>query len=439
MQLKKGQSIRGALATATCTLLGTATDDAAAFGTDAPWEFDSALLLYSETDRVEAIEPVFKARKELDDDEFINLRLVFDSLTGASASGAVPMPFPQTFTQPSGKNAYTADPNEPVLDPSFLDSRVALSGEWEVPHSRLLKGVYGAYFSNEYDYTSLGASATLARDNADKSRTYTAGLSVSFDTVEPVGGAPVGMTLMPEFPDVKAIQSTSEDKTVVDFLFGVTQILDQRSLIQLNYSIGNSDGYLTDPYKILSVIDDNPLSADYGEIINQNTGDGPSYRYENRPDTRLSQSLYTKYVHQFDKDVIYFSYRYFWDDWGIDSHTFDVRYRYELGGGHYLQPHVRQYIQSAADFYKPYLLASDEPNVTSATEASADYRLGDMTTTTIGLLYGLEFSKTSEFTTRLEFMKQSGDEPDKFGELNNQELFPDVDVVIFQVGYSFTF
>ncbi len=425
MQLKKGQSIRGALATATCTLLGTQTNEASAFGTDAPWEFDSAILYYSEDQRVTAVEPVFKARKELDDNEFLNLRLVVDVLTGASANGAVPMPFAQTFTTPSGESTYTTAANETPLDPSFKDARVALSADWEKPINRTLRGVYGAYLSREYDYTSLGGSVTFSKDTEDKNRTYTAGIALSYDLVSPVGGAPIALSPMP-VPGKKQISSEDEDKTVMDLLIGVTQVLDRKSLLQLNYTIGTNNGYLTDPYKILSVID-----SSSGQII----GTDP-YLFENRPDSRLSQALYAKYIHQFTEDVVYLTYRFFWDDWGINSHTIDVRYRYELGGGHYLQPHARYYLQSKADFYKPYLL----DNEAAGTEtASADYRLGDMTTTTLGLLYGLEISEKSEFTIRAEVMKQSGDEPSKFGTLNNQTLFPDVDAVIVQAGYSFHF
>jgi hypothetical protein len=430
MQLKKGRSIRGALATATCTLLGTQANEAAAFGTEAPWEFDSAILYYSEDQRVTAVEPVFKARKELDDKEFLNLRLVVDVLTGASANGAVPMPFAQTFTTPSGDSMYTTGANETPLDPSFKDARVALSADWEKPMSRTLRAVYGAYLSREYDYTSLGGSATFSKDTEDKNRTYTAGIALSYDLVSPVGGAPIGMSSMP-VSGTKQISSEDENKTVVDLLFGVTQVIDRQSLLQLNYTIGSNSGYLTDPYKILSVIDSNSGSPTYGEII-----DTDPYRFEARPDNRLSQSLYTKYIHQFAEDVVYLTYRFFWDDWGINSHTFDVRYRYELGGGHYLQPHARYYLQSRADFYKPYLLDSEAANTRTA---SADYRLGDMITTTLGLLYGLEISEKSEFTIRAEVMKQSGDEPGKFGALNNQILFPDVDAIIVQAGYSFHF
>lgn len=425
MQLKNPQSIRTALATATCTLLGTQAEEAVAFGTDAPWEYDSALLYYSEDKRVTAIEPVFAARKEMADDEYLNFRIVIDSLTGASANGAVPMPFAQTFSTPSGDTTYTTPANETPLDPSFLDTRVALSGDWDKPINRNWTGVYGAYVSREFDYTSVGGSATFSRDTDDRNRTYTAGLALSYDMVSPVGGAPVGMSPMP-VPGKKQISNEDDTKTVVDLLFGITQVLDRKSLLQLNYTIGTNNGYLTDPYKILSVVDNNT-----GLIVNQDP-----YLFENRPDSRLSQSLYAKYVHQFNEDVIYLTYRYFWDDWDITSHTVDLRYRYELGGGHYLQPHARYSLQSKADFYKPYLT---DLEVGTTQIASADYRLGDMTTTTLGLLYGLEISKKSEFTIRAEVMKQSGDEPDKFGVLDNQILFPDVDAIIVQAGYSFHF
>ena len=46
------------------------------------------------------------------------------------------------------------------------------------------------------------------------------------------------------------------------------------------------------------------------------------------------------------------------DDWKIDSHTVELRYRWDLGSFD-LQPHVRYYMQSAADFYHGALFAGD--------------------------------------------------------------------------------
>jgi len=444
MQLKHKQSkekrIRDALTTATCTLLGTGVSHPAlAADTSAPLEYDSALLYYSETDRVTAIEPVLSLRRQIDDGEFINYRIVVDSLTGSSASGAVPMPFAQTFTQPSGNKTYTTNANKTPLDPSFKDTRVALNIDWEKPLSSTLKRKLGANLSREYDYTSLGVSASYSQDINTRNTTLTGGISFSYDLVAPVGGVPIGMTEMPDFADgEKALDGSDDNKTVIDLLFGVTQVISRKTLMQLNYTYGSSSGYLSDPYKILSIIEDDDLATNYGEIINKNANDGASYRYEARPDSRAGQSLYWKVVHQLEEDVINASYRYYWDDWGISSHTIDMRYRYELGGGHYLQPHFRYYSQNEADFYIPYLL--DNNNAAAGIkEASSDYRLGKMTATTIGLLYGVALSETSELTFRGEVMTQSGDEPAKFGVLENQTLYPDVDAIIVQVGYTFQF
>ena len=104
MQLKpdgEGQgSIRQALALAACSLLG---GGASAQAADTPWEIDSAVLLYSEADgRVSAIEPVATARKEIREDEFVQLKVVVDALTGASPNGATPSV--RRCRRPSGRS-----------------------------------------------------------------------------------------------------------------------------------------------------------------------------------------------------------------------------------------------------------------------------------------------------------------------------------------------
>ncbi len=132
------------------------------------------------------------------------------------------------------------------------------------------------------------------------------------------------------------------------------------------------------------------------------------------------------------------------DDWGIDSHTIDVRYRWELGNNQYLEPHVRYYQQSAADFYY-YFLTDDvvaRNNLTPGNEtayASADYRLGEMMGVTVGLKYAKRLGDNHGFDVRLEMYQQSGDSnpSEAFGALTEQDLYPDVDAVIAQFGYSF--
>jgi len=123
------------------------------------------------------------------------------------------------------------------------------------------------------------------------------------------------------------------------------------------------------------------------------------------------------------------------DDWGIDSNTIDASYRWRLDNGYYIQPGLRFYDQTAADFYRYFLLDTD----TIPDELTADYRLGELSAQTIGIKFGYSGSKNSTWSVRLERYMQSGEShPDvAVGQLVNQDLYPDVDATIIQFSYAF--
>ena len=108
----------------------------------------------------------------------------------------------------------------------------------------------------------------------------------------------------------------------------------------------------------------------------------------------------------------------------------------------YLEPHLRWYQQSAADFYHMYLLASTDitgGNV-NLDYASADPRLSELTGTTFGIKYGIEFSRYSEFNIRLEQYTQSYKEnSSNLPALSGLDLAPDLKAMTISVGYSFEF
>jgi hypothetical protein len=437
-QSSKPGRIRESLALATCSLLATVPTQVKAAGYQAPWEIDGTFLYYSEKDRVTAYEPVLGLRKEIGDDEFVNFKVVADALTGASPNGAVPTNTPQTFTSPSGNHTYTSPANEIPMDKSFKDFRIGINGDWEKPLSRTLKGIFGASFSTETDYTSLGLSSSFSKDLNERQTTLTLGLSANLDSVNPTGGAPKALSTMSTaaFPSSSSSSGEGEgeggiagkSKNTGDLLLGITQVINRTTLTQLNYSLGMSAGYLNDPYKVLSV-----LEADNSG--NLRTTDSP-YVYEKRPDSRTYQSIYWKGVHQFsNENVIHISYRYFWDDWNIKSHTVDLHYRLELGSGHYLQPHLRYYHQTAASFYRQSLIDGEEKTLKYA---SADYRLGDFTSKTIGLKYGILYDSGSEINFRIEKIQTDGKtrKQDAIGKLQNTNLYPNLDATVIQAGIS---
>jgi hypothetical protein len=426
--------VGGSLAAATCALLGSGTPTTVIAQELAPWDIDSAFLYYGESDgRVRDASINVLASKELREDGLLGLSLAFDSLTGASPSGAAPSTVPQTFTRPSGGASYTVGAGEIPLDDSFLDTRTAIGATWKWPVSRLTTLEVGANLSDEYDYTSTGLNARLARDFNNRNTTLSFGVAAAADTVSPVGGAPAPLTPMLEADDDgggKVTLAGDQSKDVVDFLIGVTQVLNRQTIVQFNYSLSQADGYLTDPYKILSIVD--PIT---GQPVAGPPGSGLNlYLYENRPETREKQSLYTLLKRDFNGDVFDISYRYMTDDWGIDSHTVDLHYRWQFSGGKYFQPHLRFYSQNQADFYQTVLF-SGAPIPPFAT---ADYRLAKMDGVTFGIKYGQE-TQNGEFTARFEIYEQTGEASagSSVGALTGLDLYPDLSAVIAQFSYKF--
>lgn len=444
MQLKKPGSVPTALMAASCALLGAGTARADDSYESDDWQVDSALLYYKEDQgRVQAIEPVVSLKRDFGDDRSLGVKLTYDSLSGGSPNGALPSHSPQTFATPSGASLeapsgepqtyttssgrvvaqlekvtlYTTEPGKLPLDPNFHDQRVAFSTSWQQRLGEQMRLSVGGDLSHEQDFMSAGLNAALARDFNNKNTTLSLGTNWEADAIRPIGGAPVGGT------DYTQLQKGgNESKTVGGALFGVTQVLSRRWLAQLNYSYDSSQGYQTDPYKILSVIDAG--------------GNAVGYRFEKRPDSRTRQSVFLENKLALGRDVLDLSLRHMKDNWGIKSQTADLRYRLELGNAMYIEPHARYYKQNAARFYNLYLNAADP----APDFMSADPRLGAFDAMTYGVKFGMTLADKSEVSIRLEQYRQTAqDVPAAFGQLQGLDLNPGLKSFIFQVGWRFSF
>ncbi len=424
-----------ALAAATCTLLGTTGPAPVAAQEVKRWDLDTALLYYGESDdRVQDVSLNILANRDFDDDRLLTLNLTVDTLTGASPSGAIATGQAQTFTSPSGEAVYSTASGEVPLDDTFLDTRFALSGGWTQPFARLYTVSAGASFSTEYDYTHTGVNFSLARDFNNRNTTLSTALAYSQDDLDPVGGTPVPLSQMLDVGDLSN-KGGSESKDVLDLILGMTQVLSRSSVLRVNYSFSDSSGYLNDPYKFLSVVD--PTT---GDTIGRSPApglDGPTglYVFENRPDARTKHSLYGEWKQYLGGKVLGTSYRFMTDDWGIDSHTLDARLRFPMGETTFIEPHVRYYTQTAADFYRFSLSAGQVlPQF-----ASADYRLSDFDAVTFGVKFGRETRGGNEWSARLEYYQQSSNVPSDqlIGNQVNREQMLDLKAVIAQFSYRF--
>jgi hypothetical protein len=309
-------------------------------------------------------------------------------------------------------------PNQIPLS-KFKDLRGALDLGWQKP-LWLFTPALGAHASREKDYQSLGADAQLSVDLMQRLTTVTAGAGYNEDRVFPVGGVTPGLS----DPALGPVEE-SQPKWVTSALAGISRVLTRRWMVGINAARIYERGYLTEPYKVLSVVD-------------PTTGIPQGSLTEKRPASRDRRSVLGNSVYHLTRDVLYLSYRYYWDDWDVKSHTVDARYRRELGSDNYLEPHVRLYAQTAARFFRSGLVQGEPlPDF-----ASSDYRLGLLRTATVGATYGFRLpSSPGEWSVRAEYIGQFGEHhpKDAVGVQSTYDLFPATNIGSLVVGYTVTF
>jgi hypothetical protein len=277
-------------------------------------------------------------------------------------------------------------------------------------------------------------NASYALDFNNRNTTVSVGLAFAADSIEPVGGAPLPLTPMFDVGN-QPNRLGDQDKDVLDMVLGVSQVISKNLLLQANYSYSKSDGYLNNPYKVLSLVD--PVTGDTIPRSPAPGVQGPSheYRFEGRPDERTQHSLYTQAKYYMSGKVLDASYRFMTDDWEIDSHTLDLRYRIPIGESTYIEPHVRYYTQTEAEFYRLSL----DSSAALPQFASSDYRLGNFDAITAGLKYGWTTRNDNEMSVRVEWYTQSGTVPagQLIGNQAARDNYPDLNALIVQFSYRF--
>jgi hypothetical protein len=193
--------------------------------------------------------------------------------------------------------------------------------------------------SDEDDYQSDAFSLDGSLNSADGMRTYSGAISSSSDDIEPTQGSVPTNTLQAK-------------KDIRSAWVGVSQIVSKQAIVRFGLSYTYRDGFLTDPYKFR----------------------------DSRPDEREEWTLSTGYRRFFTNQdaALHMDYRYFTDDWEVESHTLDVAWVQNFGGDLQVTPFIRYYSQDEAEFFS---------NIadTSATYFADDYRLSAFGALSAGL------------------------------------------------------
>jgi len=414
-------NITKALATACSCLTGLSAN-----AQTKPWYIDLAAMNYIEQDRNTGLELLINGKRELDDGDAFSFLVEFDVVTGATPNGATASNVPQTFTTASGNGTYSVGANELPVDDTHMDTRMSLGTVYESEINSDFKISYDTRLSMEFDYFSLGGGIEFLYDFNQHNTTLFTGINGEYNRVHPVGSTPDPLVSMPAPNTFQPRGDASVTRRQSGVHIGFNQIINKNSLMQFKYSYSNASGYLTDPYKILSLIDDQNTNS---------LGATVDYLFENRPDQREIQNVFFAYKLNTRGGIADISYRYYWDEWNIKSNTLDMKYRIKLEQRFFIQPHLRIYGQSSADFYRYNLNTSE----TLPEYASADLRLGEFDAYTVGFKYGKAYSEGRSHTIGVEYYTQRGEShPDTaVGLQRQQDLYPALNTLIFTWNYSY--
>jgi hypothetical protein len=291
------------------------------------------------------------ANVDLSPDTSLKVMGVTDSIAGATPTGAV---------------ALVA--GDPVPTGDMKDFRKAVNLDL-IHQIKAVNVDLGFGISKESDYLSHAWSINTLTDFHQKNTRLLLGYAGTDDTIH----------------EPKLGWVADRYKRGTDLIAGFTQLADPDDSLTLNFTFGRADGYLDDPYKIVSTT---MLNTDPGLYFTVP---------ENRPREKNRFGIFFGTNSNFSDvhGALETSYRFYHDSFGVTSHTGTVRWIQNLGDYFIIEPSLRYGIQSAASFYHynldsagivtSYDPTKGETGTGSPPYYSSDYRLSRMRTVDIGL------------------------------------------------------
>lgn len=261
----------------------------------------------------------------------------------------------------SSASSDKIDPNT-VSSASYQDVRVYPSANYRYENlekNYILNG--GLSFSAEFDYTSMGANAGFTKISKDKNREFSVKGMAFFDTWKVI--LPIELRNNPSDKEVK--QDDLKPRNSYNLGLTLSQVINKNLQVAFLTDIGYQQGLLATKFNRVY----------FGDLSNVKSEKLPNTRFKLPVGVRANYFLG-------DRIVLRTYYRYYWDNWGINSHTVSFEPSYKLSAFSSLSLPYRFYTQTAADYFKPIFLHG-----TADEFYTSDYDLSKFNSNMIGLGY----------------------------------------------------
>ncbi len=251
------------------------------------------------------IEPMIFIEHQINEDTAITGQVTFDAWTAASDTKL------DSYTGASGE--------EPIKNQARISANLGArqeKGKWS----------YGANvgFSSEYDYQSINGSVNVSRSFAEDNFTLGFGLQYYMDQLS-------------AFTDIsnpaQAKITEGLNRKILASSITASQILSPIDIIQFDATFARSTGFLESTANTVNI---NGIRA-----------------VEQLPDSRSRYALSTKYVRALgETSAINLSYRYYFDQWEVSSHTTRAAYLFDINEDEdFIELFVRHHYQDKVEYF----------------------------------------------------------------------------------------
>ncbi len=327
-------------------------------------------LQYNENDsRVSVSAPSLEINKDFGADYTLNASFVLDSVSGAS---------PTYYDATSGASAHAKGPSGDIRygNVNFDEQRAAGNVNLTTRFANRDELKVGLGYSAESDFYSFEGSASYMH-YLDDSHNQSVSLGASYQSNEVL----IKDCSYNAACDASSGASQKMTNDGYQLQLSFSQVIDTTSVADIGVFYGSESGYLSSPYHNI-VRNANTVYAELKPDARDNYGVKLGYK------KALSETLFA-----------HLAYKYYSDDWGIDSHTIDTKLLYELNDDLTIGGGVRYYMQSEADFYAKAF--------TTEKFASSDERVSDFNALTYKAELEYKFSDDLSYNLGANLYDQS--------------------------------
>ena len=280
-------------------------------------------------------------RMPMNEDDVLTVDVGLSAYTSASSSNVNPLDGNNLATPFDASSGESRKDLLAYINPSYQHSSADRNTIWSA----------NAYFSSEYDYFSIGFGGSYTRLFNEKNTELTLSGRVFLDKWNAI--YPVELrqgffddritgngTYSPNF-----MEFDKENRNSYSLSISFSQILTRKLQGALFMDVVSQTGLLSTPFQRVYFADAEDFFIEDFQLADD---------VERLPGNRLKIPFGGRLNYYLnDLVVLRTYYRFYWDDWGITSHTASLEVPFKLTDRFTIYPSYRYYTQTAADHFYP--------------------------------------------------------------------------------------